>query len=81
MIVLRYHEMVCIGFHAEGSALVSLFALLFWDVIYSPGIPDAFRSPHQICPLDLRCTEFYNNRRPMIDHHINFLENGGTEVS
>ena len=35
------------GVHAEGSITSTLFALLFWDVIFTP-VPDVFRNQYQV---------------------------------
>ena len=34
--------------HAEGSSFTTLFALLMWDVIFTSGIPDVFRTKFQV---------------------------------
>ena len=41
------------GIHGEGSTFSSLFCLFMWDIIFSRGIPDVFRSPFQVT----RCSE------------------------
>ena len=37
------------GVHAEGSTFSTLFALLFWDIIFFHSVPDVFRSQYQVC--------------------------------
>jgi Fanconi-associated nuclease 1 len=59
--------------HDEGSAIRSLFGLLFWDVIYEHPVPDVFRSSYQQEPLDLRSGEFYRNRKEGIDKRLENL--------
>ena len=34
--------------HAEASSFTAMFVLLMWDVIFTPGIPDVFRTPYQV---------------------------------
>ena len=36
------------GIHGEGSTYSSLYCLFVWDIIFSSGIPDVFRSPFQV---------------------------------
>ena len=36
------------GLHAEGSVVNTIFTILFWDILYDDGIPDVFRTPHQV---------------------------------
>ena len=36
------------GVHCEGSAFSTLFALLFWDVIFFYDVPNVFRSRYQV---------------------------------
>jgi len=31
------------GMHCEGGIWATLFGLLMWDIIFTPGIPDVFR--------------------------------------
>ncbi|CBJ26014.1 conserved unknown protein [Ectocarpus siliculosus] len=59
------------GWHCEGSPLRSLWALLMWDVIFSPGVADVFQTPFQDAPLDLDfCPLFYLNRRTAVDTRL-----------
>ena len=37
--------------HAESSSFTAMFALLMWDVIFTPGIPDVLRTPYQVSEL------------------------------
>ncbi|KAH9370288.1 hypothetical protein HPB48_007375 [Haemaphysalis longicornis] len=48
--------------HGEGSTFHALFGLLCWDVIYTSGIPDAFRSVYQALPMDLHSESFFTSR-------------------
>ena len=36
------------GVHGEGSTFTTLAFLLFWDIIFMDGIPDAFCYPYQV---------------------------------
>jgi Fanconi-associated nuclease 1 len=61
------------GIHDEGSAIKSLFGLIFWDVIYEHPVPDVFRSSYQQVPLDLYSGEFYRNRKEAVDKRLESL--------
>uniref|UniRef100_T1IXG8 Fanconi-associated nuclease n=1 Tax=Strigamia maritima TaxID=126957 RepID=T1IXG8_STRMM len=61
------------GVHGESSTFTSLFCLLFWDIIFMSGIPDVFRSPHQIAPLDLNSKYFYYQRKEDIDDKLEWI--------
>lgn len=55
------------GLHGEGSSVVSIFGLLFWDVIFCEGVADAFWNKFQGYPLDMHFgEEFYSRREDMI---------------
>ena len=41
------------GIHAEGSVVNTIFTILFWDIIYMDDIPDVFRTPHQVYPINI----------------------------
>jgi hypothetical protein len=62
-----------IGIHDEGSAVNSLFGLIFWDVIYEHPVADVFRTSYQRVPLDLRSGEFYRNRKETVDKRLENL--------
>lgn len=34
--------------HAEASSFTAMFVLLMWDVIFTSGVPDVFRTPFQV---------------------------------
>jgi Fanconi-associated nuclease 1 len=55
------------GHHSENSILLTLFGILFWNVLFDPAIPGVFNSPYQSAPLDLGTEFFYENRRPQIE--------------
>ncbi|XP_072408856.1 fanconi-associated nuclease 1 isoform X3 [Chiloscyllium punctatum] len=68
------------GIHGEGTTFLTLFGLLFWDIIFQSGIPDVFRNPYQACPLDLYTDGFYQQRRECIESRVNFLKNASKET-
>ncbi|XP_072138188.1 fanconi-associated nuclease 1 isoform X2 [Mobula birostris] len=68
------------GIHGEGATFLTLFGLLFWEIIFLPGIPDVFRSPFQTCPLDLYTDCFYRQRREPIELRLSFLQDASTET-
>ncbi|KAK7455129.1 hypothetical protein VKT23_011000 [Stygiomarasmius scandens] len=63
------------GFHSETSILTTLFALLFWDIIFAT-IPGAFETRYQIAPLDLVEDAFYRARKEVIDKRLEDINNG-----
>ena len=69
------------GWHCEGNFFTSLFALLFWDILFpanpSMAVPDAFQGPHQRAPLDLGTEAFYPARKVLIDARIQEIKDGG----
>ena len=64
------------GVHSEGGVWGVIFALLMWDVIFSP-VPGAFHHPFQTKPLDLDSDFFYAARREMVDARVAEIERGG----
>ena len=37
--------------HAEGSSFTAMFVLLIWEQVFSPGVPNVFRTPYQVVLL------------------------------
>uniref|UniRef100_UPI00398F5816 fanconi-associated nuclease 1 n=1 Tax=Pristiophorus japonicus TaxID=55135 RepID=UPI00398F5816 len=66
------------GIHGEGATFLTLFGLLFWEIIFLPGIPDVFRNPYQACPLDLYTECFYQHRREPIESRLEILQDAPT---
>lgn len=64
------------GFHCEGSLLITLFFVLFWDIIYTSQVPSAFINEIQYIPLDLYSEDFYKNRKSDIDRRLKEIRNG-----
>ncbi|XP_072038420.1 fanconi-associated nuclease 1-like [Amphiura filiformis] len=61
------------GVHGEGSVFTTLIFLLFWDIVFMSGIPDAFSYPYQSAPLDIRYSAFYECRKEVIDEKLQEL--------
>ncbi|KAI9592881.1 VRR-NUC domain-containing protein [Syncephalis fuscata] len=60
------------GVHSETSILTTLFALLFWDILFSKH-EGAFETPEQSAPLDLTTDAFYIGRRDKIEKRLEQL--------
>ncbi|KAJ3987415.1 hypothetical protein F5890DRAFT_1498213 [Lentinula detonsa] len=63
------------GFHSETCILTTIFALLFWDIIFAD-IPGAFETAYQIAPLDLVEDSFYYARKEIIESRLKELKDG-----
>ncbi|KAG8722482.1 hypothetical protein FRC08_001537 [Ceratobasidium sp. 394] len=57
------------GFHSESSIVLTLFGLLFWDILFAP-IPGAFETPYQSAPLDLFHDSFVSAREDLINARL-----------
>jgi Fanconi-associated nuclease 1 len=66
------------GYHSEGGILRTLFAYLFFDVLFVY-IPNVFQTPYQTCPLDLHTDAFYPARASQINHRLVEIANGEAE--
>jgi Fanconi-associated nuclease 1 len=66
------------GYHAEGGIIRTLFAYLFYDVLFLY-IPNVFQTPYQTCPLDLHTDAFYAARASEISHRLVDIGNGDAE--
>ncbi|OBT62984.1 hypothetical protein VE03_07644 [Pseudogymnoascus sp. 23342-1-I1] len=64
------------GYHAEGGILQTLFAYLFYDILFAY-IPNVFQTEFQTCPLDLYTEAFFPSRASEIHHRLADLSNGG----
>ncbi|CAH0590390.1 unnamed protein product [Chrysodeixis includens] len=69
------------GEHWEGDIAVTIFTLLFWDIIYTPprGVAGVFLSHYQRYPLDMFSPCFYTNRREAIDDRLKCIQEGTVE--
>ncbi|KAL4805186.1 VRR-NUC domain-containing protein [Aspergillus unguis] len=63
------------GFHSEGGILRTLFAYLFYDILFTY-IPNVFQTDFQTCPLDLHTDAFYPSRASEINHRLVQITNG-----
>jgi Fanconi-associated nuclease 1 len=66
------------GYHSEGGILRTLFAYLFYDVLFVY-IPNVFQTAFQTCPLDLHTDAFYPARGSQINHRLVEIANGEAE--
>ncbi|KAK0723998.1 VRR-NUC domain-containing protein [Apiosordaria backusii] len=66
------------GYHSEGGILRTLFAYLFFDVLFVY-VPNVFQTAFQTCPLDLHTDVFYPARASRINHQLVEIANGGGE--
>jgi Fanconi-associated nuclease 1 len=68
------------GVHSESRVWMTLFGLLFADVIMTP-IPDVFHGPFQSAPLDLGTDSFVEARREDITQILSRIRRGeGTKI-
>lgn len=63
------------GYHSEGGVLRTLFAYLFYDVLFLY-IPNVFQTAYQTCPLDLHSDAFYPSRISEVHARLNEISNG-----
>lgn len=75
MCLSHYRTLGWKGFHSEGGIVRTLFAYLFYDVVFTY-IPNVFQSPFQTCPLDLHTDAFYPSRLSEINARLNKISNG-----
>ncbi|KAF5386729.1 hypothetical protein D9615_001528 [Tricholomella constricta] len=64
------------GFHSESRILTTIFALLFWDIIFAD-VPGAFETRYQTAPLDLAEDSFYRARKESIDARLEDIKKKG----
>ncbi|XP_057306805.1 fanconi-associated nuclease 1-like isoform X2 [Hydractinia symbiolongicarpus] len=60
------------GIHGESATVLTLFCLLFWDIIFMD-VADVFHSDMQSSPLDIYRDEFYTNRKKEVDDRLSFV--------
>jgi Fanconi-associated nuclease 1 len=63
------------GYHAEGGIIRTMFAYLFYDVLFVY-IPNVFQTAYQTCPLDLHTDAFFPSRASEINHRLVEIGNG-----
>lgn len=61
------------GYHSEGGVFSTIFALLFFDIIFM-NIPGVFQNPYQVCPFDMETKWFYKHRKEAIDNRLKMIE-------
>jgi Fanconi-associated nuclease 1 len=66
------------GYHAEGGIIRTLFAYLFYDILFTY-IPNVFQTAYQTCPLDLHTDAFFPSRISEINHRLVEIANGDAE--
>ncbi|OTA02380.1 hypothetical protein A9Z42_0027320 [Trichoderma parareesei] len=66
------------GYHAEGGIIRTLFAYLFYDILFLY-IPNVFQTAFQTCPLDLHTDAFFPARASEINHRLVEIANGEGE--
>ena len=75
MCLARYSALGWKGYHTEGGILRTLFALLFYDILFAY-VPAVFQTPFQTCPLDLHTDAFYATRLSEINVRLAEIGNG-----
>jgi hypothetical protein len=74
---INYYKKMDLGYngiHGENMIIPALYNIFFWDVIYFDQIQYVFQSPYQTYPLDFFYSDFYKNRKEMIDKRVNEIE-------
>ncbi|KAH6878963.1 hypothetical protein BKA58DRAFT_307416 [Alternaria rosae] len=75
MCLSHYRDQGWKGYHSEGGIVRTLFAYLFFDVLFTY-VPNVFQTPYQTCPLDLHTDAFYPSRISEINARLNEISNG-----
>ncbi|KAJ4344170.1 hypothetical protein N0V95_006285 [Ascochyta clinopodiicola] len=75
MCLSHYRNLGWKGFHSEGGIVRTLFAYLFYDVLFTY-VPNVFQTQYQTCPLDLHTDAFYPSRISEINARLNEISNG-----
>ncbi|KAI5804461.1 hypothetical protein EDC01DRAFT_643509 [Geopyxis carbonaria] len=71
----HYRSLGWHGHHAESSLPRTLFAYLFYDLLFLY-LPNVFETPYQTAPLDLFTDAFYPSRASEINHRLVEIGNG-----
>jgi Fanconi-associated nuclease 1 len=79
MCLSSYRALGWKGYHSEGRILRTLFAYLFYDVLFIY-IPNVFQTEFQTCPLDLHSDAFYPSRMSEVNARSNEISNGEAEA-
>ncbi|KAK7397560.1 hypothetical protein QQX98_013068 [Neonectria punicea] len=75
MCLSHYRSQGWKGYHAEGGIIRTLFAYLFYDILFLY-IPNVFQTAYQTCPLDLHTDAFFPARASEINHRLVEIANG-----
>ncbi|GIZ43588.1 hypothetical protein CKM354_000680700 [Cercospora kikuchii] len=75
MCLSSYRALGWKGYHSEGRILRTLFAYLFFDILFLY-IPNVFQTAYQTCPLDLHTDAFYPSRISEVNTRLNEISNG-----
>lgn len=78
MCLSHYRTLGWKGYHSEGGIIRTLFAFLFYDVLFTY-VPNVFQTEYQMCPLDLFTDAFYSTRLSEINAQLVEISNGGSE--
>lgn len=79
MCLSHYRSLGWKGYHSEGGIVRTLFAFLFYDVLFTYA-PNVFQTEYQMCPLDLFSDAFYTTRISEINTRLADISNGGAEA-
>ncbi|KAF2234487.1 hypothetical protein EV356DRAFT_466674 [Viridothelium virens] len=75
MCLSNYRDLGYRGYHSEGGVLRTLFAYLFYDILFTY-VPNVFQTPYQTCPLDLHSDAFYPTRLGEVNRRLAEISNG-----
>jgi Fanconi-associated nuclease 1 len=78
MCLSNYRKLGYKGFHSEGGIVRTLFALLFYDVLFTY-VPNVFQTAYQTCPLDLHTEGFVEARMSEVNERLAEIANGKGE--
>lgn len=78
MCLSHYRMLGYKGFHSEGGIVRTLFALLFFDVLFCY-VPNVFQTAYQTCPLDLHTEGFVEARMSEVNARLAEIGNGQAE--
>lgn len=78
MCLSHYRNQGWKGFHSEGGIVRTLFAYLFYDIMFTY-VPNVFQTQYQTCPLDLHTDAFYPSRISEINARLNEISNSDAE--
>jgi Fanconi-associated nuclease 1 len=78
MCLSQYRNQGWKGYHSEGGIVRTLFAYLFYDILFSY-VPNVFQTAFQTCPLDLHTDAFYPTRASEINIRLAEISNGAAK--